>query len=147
MLVKGATVRRITVTIVGRNHWGQWVSITKGQEWVSMSLTLYALRWRHNERDGVSNHQPHDCLLKCLFRCRSKKTSKLRVTGLCAGNSPVTGEFPAQKTSNVKNVAIWWRHHGATVAVILFETTLWHTEIRQAANVIIIGCILFADEY
>ena len=38
---------------------------------------------------------------------RSKKTSKLRVTGLCAGNSPVTGEFPAQMASNVENVFIW----------------------------------------
>ena len=43
---------------------------------------------------------------------RSKKTSKLRVTGLCAGNSPVTGEFPAQRASNAENVSIWWRHHG-----------------------------------
>ena len=25
------------------------------------------------------------------------KTSKLHVTGLCEGNSPVTGEFPAQR--------------------------------------------------
>ena len=47
------------------------------------------LQWRHNERDGVSNHQGLDCLLNRLFRCRSKKTSKLRVTGLCEGNSPV----------------------------------------------------------
>ena len=69
------------------------------------------LRWRHNERDGVSNHQPHDCLLNRLFRGRSKKTSKLRVTGLCVGNSPVTGEFPAQRASNAENVSIWWRHH------------------------------------
>ena len=46
-----------------------------------------------------------------LFRCRSKKTSKLRVTGLCARNSPVTGEFPAQLASNAENVSIWWRHH------------------------------------
>ena len=29
----------------------------------------------HNERDGVSNHQPHHCLLNGLFRYRSKKTS------------------------------------------------------------------------
>ena len=43
------------------------------------------LQWRHNERDGVSNQQPHDCLLKRLFRPRSKKTSKLCVTGLCEG--------------------------------------------------------------
>ena len=47
-----------------------------------------ALQWRHNGRGGVSNHQPHDCLLSRLFGRRSKKTSKLRVTGLCAGNSP-----------------------------------------------------------
>ena len=46
------------------------------------------LRWRHNDHTGVSNHQPHGCLLNRLFRRRSKKTSKLRVTGLCAGNSP-----------------------------------------------------------
>ena len=69
------------------------------------------LQWRHNEHDGVSIHQPHDCLLNCLFGRRSKKTSKLRVTGLCAGNSQGTGEFPAQKASNAENVSIWWRHH------------------------------------
>ena len=50
-----------------------------------------SLQWRHNERDGVSNHQPHDCLLKRLFRRRSKKISKVRVTGLCEGNSPHIG--------------------------------------------------------
>ena len=47
-----------------------------------------SLRWRHNDHDGVSNHQPHGCLLNRLFRRRSKKTSKLRVTGHCARNSP-----------------------------------------------------------
>ena len=36
---------------------------------------------------------------------------QLRITGLCAGNSPVTGEFPAQKASDAENVPIWWRHH------------------------------------
>ena len=71
-----------------------------------------SLQWRHNKHDGVSNHQPRDCLLNHLFRRRSKKTSKLRVTALCAGNSPVTGEFPAQRASNAENVSIWWRHHG-----------------------------------
>ena len=58
-----------------------------------------------------SNHQPHHCLLNRLFRRRSKKTSKLRVTGFCVRNSPVTGEFPAQMASNAKNVSIWWRHN------------------------------------
>ena len=45
------------------------------------------------------------------IRRRSKKTSKLRVTGLCEGNSPVTDGFPAQRASNAENVSIWWRHH------------------------------------
>ena len=40
-----------------------------------------------------------------------KNPLKLRFTGLCAGNSPVTGEFPAQKASIAENVSIWWRHH------------------------------------
>ena len=46
------------------------------------------IQWRHNDHDGVSNHQPHGCLLNRLFRRRSKGTSKLRVTGPCVGNSP-----------------------------------------------------------
>ena len=59
---------------------------------------------------AISDHQPHHCSLNRLFRHRSKKTSKLHVTGLCAGNSPVTGEFPAQSASNAWNVSIWWHH-------------------------------------
>ena len=66
-----------------------------------------SLQWRHNDRDGVSNHQPQGCLLNRLFRHRWKKTSKLRVTGRCEGNSPVT----AQRASNAENVSIEWRHH------------------------------------
>ena len=30
-------------------------------------LKATMLQWRHNGRDGVSNHQPHDCLLLRLF--------------------------------------------------------------------------------
>ena len=78
---------------------------------LAFSFQSITLQRRHNERDVVSNHQPHDRLLKRLFRCRSKKTSKLRVTGLSEGNSPVTGEFPAQRASDAENVSIWWRHH------------------------------------
>ena len=70
-----------------------------------------SLRWRHNERDCVSNHQPQYCLLKLFIGRRSKKTPKLRVTGLREGNSPETDEFPAKRASNAGNVSIWWRHH------------------------------------
>ena len=73
-----------------------------------------SLQWRHNEIAGVSNHQPHDCLLSRLFTRISKKTSKHRVTGFCVGNSPVAGDFPAQRASNAENLSIWWRHHALT---------------------------------
>ena len=69
---------------------------------MSSTISTIALQWRHDECDGVSKHQPHDCLLNRLFRRRSKKTSKLHVTGLGAGKSPVTGEFPAQRRATRK---------------------------------------------
>ena len=119
--------------------------------------TVWILQWRHNEPDGVSNHQPHDCLPKRSFRHISKKTSKLRVTGLCEGNSPLTGEFPAQRASNAENASIWWRHHDSLYSLLkiyrvpasvrhmikthvrgFFETDLhevsWHFAIHQAVR-------------
>ena len=89
----------------------RWELARKGPQ-ASGFRNAFALQWRHNERDRLSNHQPHDRLPNRLFGRRSKKTSKLRVTGLYEGNSAVTGEFPAQRASNAKNVSIWWRHHG-----------------------------------
>ena len=86
------------------HHW-EWWCLTH------FPFREEALNWRHNWRDDVSNHQPHDCLLNRLFRRRSKKTAKLRVTGLCEGKSPVISEFLAQRASNAEYVSIWWRHH------------------------------------
>ena len=91
------------------DHLRKWVVITSMQ--CSFAHLIIALLWRHNGHDGLTNHQPHDCLLNHLFRHRSKKTPKLRVTGLCAGNSLVTGEFPAQMASNAEKVSIWWHHY------------------------------------
>ena len=100
---------------------------------------IISLQWRHNGRDSVSNHQPHDCLLNRLFRRRSKKTSKLRVTGLCVGNSPGTGEFPTQMASNAENVSISWRHHGHIYVSVnwaaLVQVMVWrHTNTWTNVN-------------
>ena len=65
---------------------------------------LKTLQWRHNERNGVSM-----VLLNRLFMHKSKKTSRLRVSGICEGNSPLVGEFPSQRASNAENASIWWR--------------------------------------
>ena len=91
-------------------------------QWRGISMSL---QWRHNRRDCVSNHQPHDCFLNRLFRHRSKKTSKLRVTGLCAGNSPEAGEFPAQMASNAENVSIWWRRHVESCELMTTRLSNW----------------------
>ena len=106
------------------NYWNALGAISKVKCWVLGNTRLsqglrghrLTLRWRHNDHDGVSNHQLHHCLLNCLFGRRTKKTPKLRVTGLCVGNSPETGELPAQMTSNAENVSIWRRHHEMTTS-------------------------------
>ena len=73
------------------------ISTTKGKDQQDLTSVMSSLlqkvgttplQWRHNDHDSVSNYQPHGCLLNCLFRRKSEKTSKLRVTGLCVGNSP-----------------------------------------------------------
>ena len=88
----------------------QWVDVSDGNRGQNKTNNQMTLQWRHNERDGVSNHRRLGCLLNCLLRRRSKKTWKVRVTGFCEGNSPVTGEFPTQRASNAENASIWWRH-------------------------------------
>ena len=62
------------------------------------SVYEFPLQCRHTERDCVSTHRHLDFLFNRLFRRRPKKTSKLRVTSLCKGNSP-------------RIFSIWWRHH------------------------------------
>ena len=117
---------------VSRGRWlDNEVNIRPPSHWRGSG---HPLRWRHNGPDCVSNHQPHDCLLNRLFQHRSKKTSKLRVTGLCAGNSPGTGEFPApgtgefpaQRASYVENVSIWWRHHATRHLDWPWRTKFFH---------------------
>ena len=96
----------------------------------------YSLQWRHNDRDGLPNHRRLGSLLNRLFRRRSKKISKPRVTGLCEGNSPVSAEFPSQRTSNTKTVSIWWRHDvhwhwGLTVIVAGWRI---YAAVKQAVS-------------
>ena len=120
---------RVSFTI--KHH---WVSLGLGTivlTWTNEGLKYITsggaepLRWRHNGSESISNHQPHDCLLNCLFKRKSKKTSKLRATGLYAGKSLGTGEFPAQMASNVENASIWWRHHALIGHYKLAALWLW----------------------
>ena len=91
-----------------------------------MKVKCNSLRWRHNGRDAVSNHHPHDCLLNRLFRRKSKITSKLCVTGFVRGihRWPVNSQHNRPVTR--KNVSIWWRHH-----VVWGEHWIWWYKIGE----------------
>ena len=119
---------------------------------VASSSSCYkcTLQWRHNGRDGVSNNQLRQCLLNRLFRRRSKKTSKLRVTGLCAGNSPVTGEFPAQRASNAENFSIWWLHREWNIRNMKKHKSQWKLKISYEVavhNLRFKVCLLLISPY
>ena len=74
-----------------------------------------------------------------VVRRRSKKTSKLRVTGLCAGNSPVTSVFPALKASNGEifqfdDVIIMGGGHCDSKAVISLIIEWKHIDLRTISR-------------
>ena len=138
--VTGPLCGEFTGSPVNFTHKGQWRSFDVffhlcPDKWLSKQSWGWWLEtpshplWRHcNEDDHHQLLETFQCPINVShcrlkspasrlftqpsFRRRSKKTSKLRVTGLCAGNSQVTGEFAAQRASNAESVSIWWRHHG-----------------------------------
>ena len=114
---------QICLSQMGDSSIKTWQIATRLTKRNAVHFIQYSLQWRHNGCDGVSHHQPYECLLNRLYRRRTKKTSKLRVTGLCAGNSPVTGEFPTQMASNAENIFIWWRHHVSACCFMLWSVT------------------------
>ena len=125
-----------------------WCPQTKSHylnKYWSRSVWPHGITMTSYGRNSVSNHQPHHCLLNRLFRPRSKKTSKLRVTGLSAGNSPGIGEFPAQMASNAENVSIWWRHHGVTKPQ--YAKLLWAEAYSMRKDVRYIRNVLFRDDF
>ena len=48
---------------------------------------LLTLQWRHNEPDGISYHQPYDCLINRLFKAQIRETIK------APRHWPLCGEF------------------------------------------------------
>ena len=103
--------------------------------WMFGSFALYqnynTLQWSHNERDGVLSlafrwfAQPFD-------QAQIKENIKVRRHRLWWGNSPVTGEFPAQRASDADNVSISWRHHSLQIYYMadggLASLAAWHCE-------------------
>ena len=86
---KAAVAMASHVTRSSTTHYNDVIMSTMASQITSLTIVYSTIHSRH----------------------RSKKTSKLRVTGLCEGNSPVTGEFRTQRASNTESVSIWWCHH------------------------------------
>ena len=106
---------------------------------LALCVKPLSLHWRHNDHDIVSNHQPHDCLLNRLFRRRSNKTSKIRVTGHCAGNSPGPVNSPhkwpvTRKMFPFDDVIMWW-NRDMPDRNIAANQQLWHKLCRQDESV------------
>ena len=99
----------LTETCVTHVTWCMSESLTRD------SRTPYKL-CSHYEDVTMSTIATQFNSLRIVYsRRRSKKTSKLHVTGLCEGNSSVNGKFPAQRVSDTEKVSRWWRHHGTIV--------------------------------
>ena len=130
---------------VNKNYYYYWITTCQAYLMGQSIRIKKILQWRHNGRDGVSNHQPHDCFLNRLFRRRSKKTSNLSVTGLCEGNSPVTGGLPKQKASDVENVSMWWRNHKISSWKESRKQRNTHIELSKKADGYVICSICFMN--
>ena len=92
----------------------------------------------------------------------NKKPSKFRFTGLCAVNSPETGEFPAQRASNAENISIWWCHHVPQIFNLLIRIfhfgyitiTFFRSDFRLLGNALVFvrfhhvidGCVYKAKQ-
>ena len=112
-------------------------------------MSKIPLQWGYNERDGVSNHQPHECLLNRLFRRRYKKKIKAPRLWPCAGNSPVTGGFPAQKASSAENVFIWCRHHVASCNLCDYMS-IWFDDVIEGSKlhlVLLLGMVYVSGSH
>ena len=125
-----AIINFICTTLVLKNMKYIFVFLSWTTQWCgsydeNVAVTIkMSSQWRHNERNGVSNHQPHDYHYHSTvyLGADEKKTPKNPKAPchwpLC-GNSPVTSEFPAQMASSAENASIWWRHHGVAYNLIM----------------------------
>ena len=94
------------------------------QDW-SYSSALASLGfWLHHRYDNIimgamaSEMISLTIVYSTVYSGADLRKHELRVTGLCAGNSPGTGEFPTQMASNAEYVIIWWRHHDSPCSLV-----------------------------
>ena len=67
-----------------------------------------------------------------------RKHQSSALIGLCAGNSPVTGEIPAQTASNAENVSIWWCDHACKNTINMMHSKV-HSGCHKRYNTLYIA--------
>ena len=91
--------------------------------WKTFNTGIASLQWRHNERNGVSNHRRLVCSTVCSGADQRKHQSSASLAFVMGIHRwPV--DSPAQRASSAENVSIWWRQHVTPGSV----HALWHLE-------------------
>ena len=142
---------------LSKQSWGWWFetlshSLRRHRDdmYFGWSYVEICSRWSNRHQIGIglgaigepSSHYS-DVIMSAMasqiarwFRRRSKKTSKLRVTGLCGGNPPVTSGFPSHRASDSEIVPIWWRHHDETMLTYVSDTIGHHQQSGTKQNLV-----------
>ena len=82
--------------------------------WTKMELQVTpCMGWHYSDIIMSAKVSQITCVsIVCSAICSDADQRKVRVTGLCEGNSPVTSGFPSQRASITESVSsIWWHHH------------------------------------
>ena len=83
-----------------------------------MQWDCMSLQWRHNEHDGVSNHQPHDCLLYIQAQMKENKHQRDASLAFVMGihrwpvNSPHKGPV-TRKMFPFEDVIVYYDSRGS----------------------------------
>ena len=89
-------------------------------------------QYQHPYYGWIAFAVKHDLISRCgmaLWRHQMETFSTL--LAFCAGNSPETGEFPAQNASDLANVSIWWRHNAKSPASLLSTQLFVQEQIKE----------------
>ena len=92
---------------------------------------LFSLLWRHNGRDGVSNHRPVYSTVYSNAHQRYMKAPR---------HWPLWGEFTGdrwirtQMASNAENVSIWWRHHVLSIRLSSVNEKVQYVPLRHVCS-------------
>ena len=103
--------------------------------WLALGESYFTLQWRHNERDGVSNHQPHDFVYSTVYsdtdqrkHLSSVSLAFVRVIHRWPVNSPHKG--PVTRKMFPFDDVIMWAQAGCIFLGIYCNNEGWTSNKR-----------------